>query len=261
MSLSGSPRRTTSGVAAGGFAQPTPPDGVRMQTVLDNLVYPVSEGGGQPTKHDQQILRAANRRIVFFRTPENQHLDLGKDKNELEMLVDKFQPEFEQIVPALCDALNAVLVSHNLASRRRSRMTEAGKFAVFETSAVPEISLEDYLWRVVDYCYISPTSMVLACVLIDRLIILHGLTLTQLNIFKLFFTSVRVASKVHELRSLSNKNFATVGGVSASQLNALEASFVNLFGWKLWVDHEDFVKYCERLSPPGRQPLLPKVAM
>eukprot|EP00663_Eupelagonemidae_sp_cell21sb_P010230 gene10230-biopygen4919 len=29
------------------------------------------------------------------------------DKNELEMLLEKFQPEFEQMVPSLCDALNA----------------------------------------------------------------------------------------------------------------------------------------------------------
>jgi len=225
-----------------------------MATVFEHLCYPVEKG----TKN--VISKAAARRPVFKRTPENKHLDTGKDSNELEMLVTKFQPEFEQLVPAICDALNAVNVNHNLASRRRSRMTETCKFTDFKTSAVPEISLEDYLWRVVDYCYISPTSMVLACILIDRLIISHGLLINPLNIFKLFFTSVRVASKVHELRSLSNKNFATVGGVSASQLNALEASFVNIFGWELWVEHEEFVKYCKRLSP-GTEISLPKVMM
>eukprot|EP01065_Artemidia_motanka_P030224 TRINITY_DN3623_c2_g2_i1.p1 TRINITY_DN3623_c2_g2~~TRINITY_DN3623_c2_g2_i1.p1 ORF type:complete len:248 (+),score=62.43 TRINITY_DN3623_c2_g2_i1:315-1058(+) len=246
---------------AAATGSPRRAEGPRMQTLFDNLVYPVDPAAAPSSKHDQAILRSASKRVIFHRTPENAHLDLGKEKNELEMLVDKFQPEFEQIVPALCDALNAVLVSHNLASRRRSRMSEAGKFSIFETSAVPEISLEDYLWRVVDYCYISPSTMVLACMLIDRLILNHGLMVTNLNVFKLFFTSVRVASKVHELRSLSNKNFATVGGVSASQLNALEAAYVSLFGWKLWVDHEEFVRYCGRLSPPGRPPNLPKVAM
>merc|ERR1712224_289336 len=108
-----------------------------------------------------------------------------------------------------------------------SAMNEAPKFSDFETSAVPEIELVQYLWRIVDYCYISPTSLILACILIDRLIQEHNLILSNLNVYKLFFTSVRVASKIHELRSLSNKNFAVVGGVSAAQLNTLECSFVN----------------------------------
>ena len=97
-----------------------------------------------------QILAAAKRRRIFALTPVNQHLDLQKggmvifffwslfpsslfaplpippipfaDKNELDYLLDKYQPEFEQIVPSLCDALNAVIVSHTLASRRRSVM-------------------------------------------------------------------------------------------------------------------------------------------
>eukprot|EP01065_Artemidia_motanka_P043039 TRINITY_DN5895_c4_g1_i1.p1 TRINITY_DN5895_c4_g1~~TRINITY_DN5895_c4_g1_i1.p1 ORF type:complete len:294 (+),score=73.93 TRINITY_DN5895_c4_g1_i1:107-883(+) len=232
----------------------------RRATLLDNLFYPVGDAG-EPTQQDQVILRSAEERALFHKTPENTHLDLGKDKNELEMLLEKFQPEFVQMVPALCDALNAVIVSHTLASRRKSVLNEATRFTEFETSSVPDITLEDYLWRIVDYCYISPTSLILACILIDKLIVGHGLILSQLNCFKLLFTSVRVASKVHELRSLSNKNFAVVGGVTAGQLNQLESTFVALFSWCLWVEHEEFVRYCERLCPPGRMPRLPKVQM
>lgn len=137
----------------------------------------------------------------------------------------------------------------------------AAKFADFETSAVPEISLEDYVWRIVDYCYISPTSLVLSLILMDMLIQQHGLILSQLNIFKLLFTSVRVASKVHELRSLSNKNFAVVGGVTSAQLNALESTFIALFNWELWVEHQTFAEYCQRLCPEGQKPKLPIVGM
>lgn len=233
----------------------------RRATILDNLFCPTPDGSPE-SKDDEAILQAARRRKLFFRTPENQHLDLGKDKNELEMLLEKFQPEFEQMVPSLCDALNAVIVAHQLASRRKSVVDQSSKFSEFETSAVPDISLADYLWRVVDYCYISPTSLILACILIDRLIVEHNLILSTLNIFKLFFTSVRVASKIHELRSLSNKNFAVVGGVSAAQLNALECSFVNLFQWSLWVEHEHFATYCKRLLQKDQQAdAMPKVQM
>ena len=123
--------------------------------------------------------------------------------------------------------------------------SEENRFVAYDTSTVPEIELEDYLWRICDYTYISPTTLIMACIYIDRLIS-EGLILSQLNVFKLFFTSVRVASKVHELRSLSNKNFAVVGGVTTEQMNQLEAVFMRDFKWKLWVEHELFVQYCQK---------------
>jgi len=238
--------------------------GSRRATILDNLFCPY-EAESKDDEASGAARQAAKKRPLFHRTPENLHLDLGNDKNELEMLLEKFHPEFEQMVPSLCDALNAVIVAHTLASRRKSVMDQTSKFGDFETTAVPDISLTDYLWRIVDYCYISPTSLILACILIDRLIVEHNLTLTQLNIFKLFFTSVRVASKIHELRSLSNKNFAVVGGVSAAQLNQLECVFVNLFQWELWVEHGTFTEYCKRLMQKEQHgdvhKLLPMVRM
>eukprot|EP01061_Rhynchopus_euleeides_P002775 TRINITY_DN12133_c0_g3_i1.p1 TRINITY_DN12133_c0_g3~~TRINITY_DN12133_c0_g3_i1.p1 ORF type:complete len:292 (+),score=51.54 TRINITY_DN12133_c0_g3_i1:247-1122(+) len=244
----------------------SPQHKTRRATIFDNLFYPVSTKSssrdGQPaqlTEQDQLILGAAKKRKVFTLTPVNHHLDLQRgDKNELDYLLDKYQPEFEQIVPSLCDALNAVIVSHTLASRRRSVMSEENRFISYDTSTVPEIQLEDYMWRICDYTYISPTTLLMACIYIDRLIG-EGLILSQLNVFKLFFTSVRVASKVHELRSLSNKNFAVVGGVTTDQMNQLESLFMRDFKWKLWVEHDTFVQYCQRLAPPGEETVLPIV--
>eukprot|EP01064_Diplonema_japonicum_P001775 TRINITY_DN11195_c0_g1_i1.p1 TRINITY_DN11195_c0_g1~~TRINITY_DN11195_c0_g1_i1.p1 ORF type:complete len:282 (+),score=36.97 TRINITY_DN11195_c0_g1_i1:147-992(+) len=238
----------------------TSPQKTRRATIYDNLFYPVAHTKAQQkvSKHDQHILDAAGKRRLFTMTPVNAHLDCGKDKNELDFLLDKYQPEFEQMVPSLCDALNAVIVSHTLASRRKSVMSEENKFLSYDTSTVPDIPLEDYIWRICDYTYISPTTLLMACIYIDRLIC-EGLILSQLNVYKLFFTSVRVASKVHELRSLSNKNFAVVGGVTTEQMNQLESSFMRDFKWRLWVDHDLFVQYCQRLMPPGEVARLPPI--
>eukprot|EP01060_Flectonema_neradi_P002453 TRINITY_DN11512_c3_g1_i1.p1 TRINITY_DN11512_c3_g1~~TRINITY_DN11512_c3_g1_i1.p1 ORF type:complete len:286 (+),score=34.16 TRINITY_DN11512_c3_g1_i1:103-960(+) len=232
----------------------------RRATIYDNLFYPVAHSKTQHrvSKNDQHILEMATKRKLFTMTPVNQHLELNKDKNELDFLLDKYQPEFEQIVPSLCDALNAVIVSHTLASRRKSVMSEESRFTSYDTSTVPDIQLENYIWRICDYTYISPTSLLMACIYIDRLI-LEGLILSHLNVFKLFFTSVRVASKVHELRSLSNKNFAVVGGISTEQMNQLETLFMRDFKWRLWVGHDVFVQYCQRLMPPGEVCNLPPV--
>eukprot|EP01059_Diplonema_ambulator_P030252 TRINITY_DN5094_c0_g1_i1.p1 TRINITY_DN5094_c0_g1~~TRINITY_DN5094_c0_g1_i1.p1 ORF type:complete len:285 (+),score=41.58 TRINITY_DN5094_c0_g1_i1:236-1090(+) len=236
------------------------PQKTRRATIYDNLFYPVAhtKSGMKISKNDQHILDAAAKRRLFTMTPVNTHIDPGKDKNELDYLLDRYQPEFEQMVPSLCDALNAVIVSHTLASRRKSVMSEENKYISYDTSTVPDIALEDYIWRICDYTYISPTTLLMACIYVDRLI-MEGLILSQLNVFKLFFTSVRVASKVHELRSLSNRNFAVVGGVTTEQMNQLESLFMRDFKWRLWIDHELFVQYCQRLMPPGEVAQLPPI--
>ena len=242
-----SPKHVASSASMSPTQGKTAPQKTRRATIYDNLFYPVAHSKTQHrvSKNDQHILEMANKRKLFTMTPVNQHLDLSKDKNELDFLLDKYQPEFEQVVPSLCNALNAVIVSHTLASRRKSVMSEESRFTSYDTSTVPDIQLESYIWRICDYTYISPTSLLMACIYIDRLI-LEGLILSHLNVFKLFFTSVRVASKVHELRSLSNKNFAVVGGISTEQMNQLETLFMRDFKWRLWVGHDVFVQYCQR---------------
>jgi hypothetical protein len=83
---------------------------------------------------------------------------------------------------------------------------------------------------------------------LDRLLQRYPtLLFTPQNIFKLFFTAARIASKVLDLRSLNNKNFASVGGVTNKHLNELEANLLADLGFDLYFSQEEFARYARRV--------------
>uniref|UniRef100_A0A0A9WAX1 Cyclin-U4-1 n=1 Tax=Lygus hesperus TaxID=30085 RepID=A0A0A9WAX1_LYGHE len=91
-----------------------------------------------------------------------------------------------------------------------------GMFALFRSNN-PTYSYITILSRLANYTYISPSTLLAAIIYLDRLV-LHCPTLLihRRNIEKLFVTSVRIASKVVDLRSVNNKNFANVFSMSTS---------------------------------------------
>lgn len=197
-------------------------------------------------------IAARRQRPAFTMSPAERETNRvsrsGRQLSELEILQDKHDPEFKQIVPSVADAVSAVLAQHGNVARTASKDT---RFDAYETSSVPGILVEDYVHRIAEYTYISPSTMVAALILLDRLTQrFPKLLFTQLNIFKLFFVAVRVASKVVDLRTLNNKNFASVGGVSNRHLNDLEAKFLVDLKFDLFLSPGEFFHYAGRLQPP-----------
>jgi hypothetical protein len=197
-------------------------------------------------------------REPFKNTPgereANKQSRSGRQLSELEILQDKHDSEFRLIVPVVADSLSYAIEQH--AEMARS-MQRDEKYAQYETNSVPNIQIEDYVHRIAEYTYISPATLVAALIYLDRLTLRHpSLLFTLLNIFKLFFVAVRVASKVVDLRTLNNKNFASVGGISNRHLNDLEAKFLIDIRFDLYVSAREFFLYCQRIlaripAPPS----------
>lgn len=223
--------------------------GPTRASLLDNLFFPTNKEG----KTSADVAHAARRqRPAFTSSPYERETNRvsrsGRQLSELEILQDKHDPEFKQIVPSVADAISAVLAQHAILARTTAKDT---RFDAYETSSVPGILVEDYVHRIAEYTYISPATMVAALMLLDRLSArFPKLLFSQLNIFKLFFVAVRVASKVVDLRTLNNKNFASVGGVSNRHLNDLEAKFLVDLKFDLFLSPNEFFHYATRLNPP-----------
>lgn len=198
-------------------------------------------------------------REPFKSTPSEREVNRmsrhGRPLSELEILQEKHEPEFRLIVPVVADALSAALEQHIEMSKATPR---DDKYAQYETNSVPNIQIEDYVHRIAEYTYISPATLVGALIYLDRMSLRHPtLLFTTLNIFKLFFVAVRVASKVVDLRTLNNRNFASVGGISNRHLNDLEAKFLIDIRFDLYVAPREFFLYVQRivaLLPPPPQP-------
>ena len=194
---------------------------------------------------------------LFALTPGERQVDVisrktGRAMTELEVLQEKHQPEFRLLVPFVADALTRVLARNAELARTvgGSNSSSGGRYAVYETNDVPGICMEDYVARFADYTYISPSTLLAALIFLDRLASRHPtLLFTPLNVYKLFFVAVRVASKVVDLRTLSNKNFAHVGGISNRHLNELEAQFLIDIRFDLYLTPGEFHSYADRIMP------------
>ena len=228
----------------------------RRAYIMENLVFPVN----RPNRNSRDIaLQARQRRPPFMNTPSERDIHKtsrsGRVLSEIEVLQEKHDPEFKQIIPAVADALTNVIAQHTKLNTRDER------FAMYETNNVPNIQLEDYIHRTGEYTYISPASMLAAVIFLDRLCERYPqLTLTNQNIFKLFFVSVRIASKIVDLRSLNNKNFASVGGVGNRHLNELEDGFLKYIKFDLFLSPQEFAEYSRRLNPPFAHAAIRQIA-
>lgn len=118
----------------------------------------------------------------------------------------------------------------------------------FSTREVPAISVHDYLKRIVKYTYVSPSVLVCGCLYLDRLLCMYPcMLLHPYNVFKLFLTSTRMASKIMDTRTLNNHDFSVVGGVTNDDLNTLEFLMVELLQNRLYFSRDTFDEYCRPL--------------
>jgi hypothetical protein len=126
------------------------------------------------------------------------------------------------------------------------------RYVAYDTSAVPQIQIDDYVQRIAECTYISPATMLGALVTMDRLLGRHPtLMLSALNIFKIFFVAVRIASKVIDIRTLNNRNFASVGGTSLRHLNEMECRMLCDLQFDLYIAPRDILQYASRAFPPA----------
>jgi hypothetical protein len=202
---------------------------------------------GRGTRRDPPQTRGRKLRKPFFNSPLERELRTDRHGNpvsEIEALTEKHSTEYKQIVPVIADGLQrAVEVMGGVVPT-----TYAQRYALYDTSAVPSIVMEDYVNRIANNTFMSPSSMVVALIFMDRVLARHkDLILTSLNIYKLFFVACRVSSKVVEVRTLSNKNFAPIGGVDLRHLNDLEAKFLIDIRFDVYVQPQEFIHYCNQM--------------
>jgi len=117
--------------------------------------------------------------------------------------------------------------------------------AVFDSSAVPPISIDRYLLRLFATFKCSEGVFVAALVIVDRLLEYDGgrLPLTVKNVHRVFFASLVVSVKYLEDRVYSNAHYAKAGGVHVKELNRLERVLLVALDFDLRVSLEQFKAY------------------
>jgi hypothetical protein len=114
----------------------------------------------------------------------------------------------------------------------------------FDGVKPPPIGLQQYILRLYHYIPCSSHCFVYAIIYVDRILRVNPhFKLSDLNVHRLFFTALVVASKFYDDEYYSNSWYGRVGGVNAPELNILEVSFLKLTQFKLAVSAEEYEMY------------------
>ena len=157
----------------------------------------------------------------------------------------QYQNQQRQINPIV---FSISMTLHQLISENRTKPNYKDKLKqqskqIFTSRKLPQISISDYVIRIVKYMKIEESTLILALIYIDRISRKKKIFVNEYNIFRLFFSSVVVATKFNEDKYQSNSYYAKIGGMELEQLNEMEMEFVIGINFDLFVEAKIFDKY------------------
>jgi len=140
------------------------------------------------------------------------------------------------------------LLDHMAGTTAAASNKPAKKTCSFGSLRVPQVSLSSYALRIRKFFRCTDECFVLCLVFIDRIVKSHPeIQVTNLTCHRLILIGTVVAAKFHDDEYASNAYFAKVGGIECSELNALEAEFLELINWRLNVTGSDYDWYLNAL--------------
>jgi len=151
-------------------------------------------------------------------------------------------PQEESEGRSIVDVLGVVL-ERLVATNAHLAASSPQEETKFHALRAPAISIRQYLERIHKYASCSKECFVLGLVYIDRLVRRDGLLPTDLCVHRIVITAILLAAKFFDDAYYNNAYYARVGGVLASELNALECEFLFRIDFSLRVTPEEFHKY------------------
>ena len=140
-----------------------------------------------------------------------------------------------KILNSISNILNELAIKN---SKKQGNKTEND---IFETSENPNISLLDYLKRIVEYSNCEENTLISALIYIDRIAKIKNIT--KLNVYKLIFTSILISLKYNEDGIYDNVYYSQIAGVSVQELFQMEYEYVLLLNFNFNISEFIFNQY------------------
>lgn len=114
--------------------------------------------------------------------------------------------------------------------------------SAFYTENIPQISIHDYLLRIIKYTHIEQSTLICALIYIDRLSS-SGIIINEHTVHKVLFTSILLSMKFNEDCIYNISFFAEIAGVPVKELLLMESEFVNKINFNCYVNEVMFNTY------------------
>jgi len=143
-------------------------------------------------------------------------------QNFREVPLDAFKDEHVADIVTLVSMVLTEIVEKNDRTPFSSE-----KLTRFHSRAAPQISIKDYILRVVKFCKLEKAMLIVCLYLADLFTNSYvNFTLNSLTVHRFLITAFTVAAKGLCDQFCSNTLYARVGGLSVIELNLLEVEFL-----------------------------------
>lgn len=176
-----------------------------------------------------------NIECIFSFESENSTSDIEIiDKKEKET-------EIEDRKYRIIESINKTL--EKLINKKKKKKNTINELtAIFLSETIPEISVLDYLIRIIKYTYCEESTMILGLIYLDR-ICLKNILISKYNIHKLLFVSILLAIKNNEDQIYKNDYYCEVSGINLSDLCLMEYNFAILLNFNFYVNDFEYNLY------------------
>ena len=176
-----------------------------------------------------------NIECIFSFESENSTSDIEIiDKKEKET-------EIEDRKYRIIESINKTL--EKLINKKKKKKNTINELtAIFLSETIPEISVLDYLIRIIKYTYCEESTMILGLIHSDR-ICLKNILISKYNIHKLLFVSILLAIKNNEDQIYKNDYYCEVSGINLSDLCLMEYNFAILLNFNFYVNDFEYNLY------------------
>lgn len=158
-------------------------------------------------------------------------------------IIDKKEKESEiedrkyRIIESINKTLEKLI---NKKKKKKNTINELT--AIFLSETIPEISVLDYLIRIIKYTYCEESTMIIGLIYLDR-ICLKNILISKYNIHKLLFVSILLAIKNNEDQIYKNDYYCEVSGINLSDLCLMEYNFAILLNFNFYVNDFEYNLY------------------
>ncbi len=157
---------------------------------------------------------------------------------------DEIDEKEEEISLKMIKIINSI--SNILNEFMKKNQVNKKENDIFEINTIPNISLLDYLKRIIEYSNCEENTLISALIYIDRISKIKNIT--KFNVYKLIFTSILISLKYNEDEIYDNIYYSTIAGVSIQELNKMEYEFVLLLNFNFYINDMIFYQYKSALD-------------
>ena len=155
--------------------------------------------------------------------------------------------ERRQVSSMICQILKSIILKTERSGRYKETKTKQEK-SPFSLSCIPEISIEEYLSRLVFSLRIERATLIAALIYVDRVCTEGNIALTMYNVHSIILISIIISLKYNEDKCFKLKYYAKVGGMRRKKIAQLEADFLKMVQYNLYVDESLYFRYSKFIN-------------